>query len=159
MAQPPRPDLRDVLHAGNVACGVPYLLYGLRLHPVQQASEDRLARLPDDNQDGRRYEQSRDRVCERVAQPHPYGTEQDGEARPTVRPRVVSVGHERRAPYLPTDPDAEHGDRLVAYEADQRSHRDRPQESDGLRVDDPLYSLVPGHHRAEEDDQYDDHPG
>src|SRR5215213_12026789 len=72
---------------------------------------------------------------------------------------MVSVGHERRAPYLPTDPDAEHGDRLVAHEADYRSRRYRPQEPHGLRVQEPLYGLVSGHHRAEEDDQYDEHPG
>src|SRR5215217_5334613 len=88
VSQPPRPYLRDVLHTGNAACGVPYLLYRLRLHTVQQAGEDGLARLPDDHQDGRRYEQPDDGVCERVAQPYPYGPGQDGEARPTVRPRV-----------------------------------------------------------------------
>src|SRR5215217_8617245 len=71
---------------------------------------------------------------------------------------MVSVGHERRALYLPTDPDAEHGDSLVAHEADYRSRRYRPHESHGLRVYEPLYGLVSGHHRAEEDDQHDDHP-
>jgi hypothetical protein len=85
VSQPPRPDLRDVLNAWDVARGVPYLLCYLRVHPVQQAGEDGLTRLPDDNQDGRRYEQSHDGVGEWVAQPHPYGTEQDGETCPTPR--------------------------------------------------------------------------
>jgi hypothetical protein len=70
---------------------------------------------------------------------------------------VVSVGHERRATYLPTHPDTEHGDRFVAYEADQRSHRDRPQEPHGLWDYEPLYGLVPGHNSAEEDDEDYDH--
>src|SRR5215217_7733406 len=158
MAQPPRPYFRNVLYAGNVACGVPYLLYGLGLHSIQQAGKDGLARLPDDQQDRSRYQEPHDGVGERVAQPHPYGTEQDGEARPTVRPRVVSVGHKSRTPYLPTDPNAEHGDRLVAYEAEHGSYGDGPQHSYRLWVDDPLYGLVSGHHRAKEDDQHDDHP-
>src|SRR5215216_3126236 len=132
VSQPSCPDLRDVLHTGNAACGVPYLLYRLRLHPVQQAGEDGLARLPDDHQDRPRYEQPHDGIGKRVAQPNSYCPGQDGEARPTVRPRMVSVGHERRAPYLPTHPDAKHSDCLVAYEADQRSRRYHPQESHGL---------------------------
>src|SRR5215208_7850545 len=72
---------------------------------------------------------------------------------------MVAVGHKSRTPYLPTDPDAEYGDRLVAYEADQGSRRYRPHQLHGLRIDDPLYGLVSGHHRAEEDDQHDEHPG
>src|SRR5215203_3254177 len=158
MSQPPCPYLRDVLHARNLACGVPYLLYDFRLHPVQQAGEDGLARLPDNHQDGCRYQEPYDGVGEWVSEPHSCGTGQDGEARPTVGPSMVSVGHERRAPYLPANPDAEYGDRLVAYEADQGSRRHRPHQPYGLRVDDPLYSLVSGHRRAEEDDQHDEYP-
>src|SRR5215216_1267264 len=157
MAQPSRPYFRNVLYAGNVACGVPYLLYGLGLHSIQQAGKDGLARLPDDQQDRSRYQEPHDGVGEQVAQPHPYGTEQDGEARPTVRPRVVSVGHKSRATYLPTDPDAEHGHRLVAYEADHGSHSDCPQHPYGLRMDEPLHSLVSGNNSAEEDDEHDEY--
>src|SRR5829696_3556154 len=51
VAEPPCSDLREVLYTGNVACGVSYLLYHLGSHPVQQAGEDGLARLPDDHQD------------------------------------------------------------------------------------------------------------
>src|SRR5215210_5129113 len=72
---------------------------------------------------------------------------------------MVSVGHERRAPYLPTDPDAKHSDRLVAYEANQRSRRYHPQEPHGLGAYETLYGLVSGNHRAEEDDEDDEHPG
>jgi len=72
---------------------------------------------------------------------------------------VVPIGHERGTPYLPTHPDAEDGDRLVAYEAYQRSRSDRPKESHGLRVQESLYGLVSGHHRAEKDDQHDEYPG
>src|SRR5215203_823782 len=107
--QPPRPDLRDVFHAVNLASGVPYLLYGLGLDPVEQAGEDGLARLPDDHQDGRRYQEPHDGVGQRVAQPHPHGPGQDGEARPAVGPGVTAVGDESGAPYLPADSDAEHG--------------------------------------------------
>src|SRR5918993_1180019 len=159
MAQPPRPDLRDLLHAGNVACGVAYLLYGLGLHSIQQAGKDCLARLPDDYQDGRRYEQTHERVGEGVAQPHPYGSGQDGEARPAVGSCVVPVRAQPCAPYLPADPDAEHGDRLVAQEAGHRSRGEGPKHPYRLRVDESLYGLVSGHHRAEENDQHDEHPG
>src|SRR5215217_2368659 len=72
---------------------------------------------------------------------------------------MVSVGHERRAPYLPTHPDAKHSDCLVAYEADQRSRLYHPQEPHGLGAYEPLHGLVSGNHRAEEDDEDYDHPG
>src|SRR5215213_11622524 len=72
---------------------------------------------------------------------------------------MVSVGHKSRTPYLPTDPDAEHGDSLVAYEAEHGSHGDGPQHPYGLRMDETLHGLVSGNNSAEEDDQHDDHPG
>src|SRR5215212_3107220 len=43
VAQPPRPDLRYLFHAGDVACGVSDLVYDLRLHPIEEPGEDRLS--------------------------------------------------------------------------------------------------------------------
>src|SRR5215203_1238481 len=127
MSQPPRSYLRDVFHTINLASRVPYLLYDLWLYSVEHAGKDGLARLPHDHEDGRSNDQPHDGVREWVAQPHPHGPGQDGEARPAVGPGVVAVRHKRRAPYLPADADAEHGHRLVAQEPEHGRHGDGPQ--------------------------------
>src|SRR5215218_2772387 len=157
MSQPTRPYLRDVFHTINLASRVPYLLYDLGLDSVEHAGKDGLARLPHDHEDGRRYQEPYDGVCEWVAEPHPHGPGQDGEARPAVGPCVVAVRHKRRAPYLPADPDAEHGHRLVAQEPDHGRHGDGPQHPYGLRMDKPIDCLVSGNDGAEEDDEDDEY--
>src|SRR5215203_4938160 len=138
---------------------MPDLLYNVRVYPVEQAGEDHLPRPPDDHEDRGRDQESHDRVGEWVAEPHPYGTGQHGEARPAVGPRVVAVCDERGAAYLPTHPDAEDRHRFVAQEPDRAGERDRPQQTHGLRVDDPLYGLVSGDEGREQDDEHHDHPG
>src|SRR5215211_9194257 len=154
MTHPSRPDLRYIFHTINLASGVAYLFYDLRFHPVEHASKDRLARLPDDHKDGCRYQQPHDGVGQRVAYPHPHSPGQHGQARPAVGPGVVAVGHERRAAYLPADPDAEHGHSLVTQKADHGSHGYGPEHPYGLRVDEPLHGLVPGNNSAEQDDEH-----
>src|SRR5918995_316365 len=67
VTQPPSPHLRHILHALDVASRVADLVYQRRVHPVQQAGEDRLAGLPDDNQDRDSDQQPKDRVCQRLA--------------------------------------------------------------------------------------------
>ena len=53
----------------------------------------------------------------------PSGAEHDRKARQSVDPGVVAVGDQGRAVHLAPDPDAEHGDRLVADKADDAGER------------------------------------
>src|SRR5829696_5465704 len=157
MSQPPRPHLCYIFNPGNVRCSVADLVDDLRLYTVKEAGEDGLAGLPNDDENRRGDDKAYDGVSEWVAQPHAPGSEKDSKAGPTIRSRVVSVRDKGGAVYLPTHPDAKDGHGFVADEADQCSDRHRPQESYGLRVKEPLDSLVPCDYRTEDNDEYNDH--
>src|SRR5215208_4323743 len=85
MSYPSRPNLRHVLHTGDIASRVLDLLYHLRIYAVQETRKDGLARLPDDHQYRHRDEQPHDGVRQRVTEPHPDSSDQHRETRPAVR--------------------------------------------------------------------------
>ena len=85
----------------------------------------------------------------------PMRAEHHGQAGQPVGAGVVAVRDQRRAVDLPADPDAEHGDRLVAEEADDAGGGDPAELRDRLRMDQPVDRLVAGDERAEQDDQHD----
>src|SRR5215218_4382873 len=159
MTDPTRPHLRNMLDSFDLSGGVPYLLDHLRLHAVQQADEHGLARPPDDDEDRRRYDEADNGVGKRVTEPHPDCPEQHREARPSLRPGVVPVGHKSRALDLSAHPDAEEGDRLVSQEAHCRGHRNGPQQLYRLRVNEPVYRLITGDPSAKQDDTHNDPTG
>jgi hypothetical protein len=78
VSQPPSPHLGHVLDALNASCGVTDLPYQRRVHPVQEAREHHLTRLPHDHQNRPRDQEADDRVGEWVSEPHPEGPEQHG---------------------------------------------------------------------------------
>jgi hypothetical protein len=67
VSYPSRPNLRHVLHARDTASRVLDLLNCLRIYAVQQAGEDRLARLPYDHQDRRCDDEPYEGVGQRIA--------------------------------------------------------------------------------------------
>src|SRR5918995_7254548 len=159
VSYPSRPNLCHGLHAGDIAYRLLDLVDHLGVHTVKQAGKYRPAALPDDHQDRRCDDESHDGVGQRVAQPHPSSANDHGQARPAVCPGVVAVSDERRAAYLSAHPDAEDRHRLVACEAYCTRDGDGPEQPHRLRLDEPIYGLVSGNDRAEEDDEYNNNPG
>src|SRR5215210_3897899 len=125
VTHPPRPHLRHIRHAFHKARGVPDFVYYLRVHPVEQAGEDHLARLPHDHQDSSGDQEPYYGVSKWEAEPHSDSSDKDSKACP-------AVGDERGAAYLPAHPDAEDRHRLVAHETLQS----------------PLHQALPGILRA-----------
>ena len=148
MPDPPRSDIGDLFHPGNVTRCVANRLQRLRVDSVEHPDHDGPSRLPDDHEDGRRDEQTYDRVGQRVAGPDSDGAEEDRQARPTIHARVVAVGDQGDAADLPTDPDPEDGDGFVADEADDGGEHHGPEKTDRLRVEKPLARLVEREQRA-----------
>src|SRR5215211_9029709 len=85
MPQPSCSCLSHLSDPRDVSCRVPDLVKYLRIHSVQEAHKDGLARLPHDHQDRSRYKKTHYRVGSRIAQPHTYCPKENGKARPSVR--------------------------------------------------------------------------
>ena len=84
-------------------------------------------------------------------------TEDDGEGGQPIGARVIAIGDQGRAVDLPADPDAEHGDDLIADKADKASQRQPAKVAYGLRVYQAMNGLVSGKDRTEQDDQDNQH--
>ena len=66
VSRPPRPHLCHVLYPRHFARRMPDLAYHRRLYPVEEAGEDALAALPDNDYDCRSDEQPHEGIGERV---------------------------------------------------------------------------------------------
>ncbi len=144
MAKPAHPQVGDLFHTRHVAGRVADGLERLRVNPVEHPDHDRASRLPDDDENSGRDQETDDGIGQRVAGPDPDGTEEHCEARSTIYPRVVSVGDEGGATNLPPDPDAEDGHRFVPDESNDGGEHHGPEKTDGLRMEKPLGRLIEG---------------
>ena len=89
----------------------------------------------------------------------PTAPTHDREAGQPVGAGVIAIRDQGRAVDLAADPDAEHGDRLVADKADDAGRRRPPKLADRLRVDQAVDRLVAGNDGAEQDDEDDQDAG
>src|SRR5215207_2172429 len=129
------------------------------LDAVEHAGQHRTRGLPDDAEDGERDQQADNRIGKRVAQPDASGAENDGKAGKPIRPSMIAICDQGSALDLAADPDAEHGYRLVAEEANDPGERHPQQLPDRLRMEKAVDGLVAGNDGAEQDDEDDDDTG
>lgn len=70
MSDPPDSYLGDVLHALNMFRGVSDLIDHLRIHPVEESSEQRLTGIPSDFEDDQGNQKANERVGQGETEPH-----------------------------------------------------------------------------------------
>ncbi|KAH2817144.1 hypothetical protein KXV85_004017, partial [Aspergillus fumigatus] len=159
MSQPACLDVKDLADAFDVLGSVSDFVGDLGVDAVEHPDEHRLGRLPDDAEDGDGDKKSDDRVRQRKSQPHADRTHDNSETCEAISARVITVGDERRAVDLPSDPDPEDRDGFVPEKSDYASGHHPGNKIDALGMDKTVHGFVAREDGTEQDDRHDGHPG
>ena len=151
VADPPH---LHVSYAGNARFCCECRLGGVHqrgVDAVHESAEHIASGGPEDGEDSHGDDQPDDRVGKREAECDSSGTQQHRQRREPVGAGVQPVGNEGRGADAASDPDAIHGDKLIADEADQSGGGDPADVVDRDRIGQATYRFHAGDDRRQRD--------